>query len=273
MEKQHYVAEHYVTELMKRIDELEKDTKEREAAYIRARKKTQDVEDEVYETEILYVNKQREHELSISQLQKGINDVKNRNGSLEEELKQKTDEIHKHIRDLESLQEVNAEMLGTIRTLEMNNITYSNEVVSLKNTLTHLQSSKENPIRELTSSTTKVTERKKLAFINTPSHSCIRKKILIVSTVHGKGMAEAMSKLTEEYSILSFVKPHATDAELVVTATNLARDFTKDDVVLIWPNRLTSNSLDNIRSNLKNTYTIIISEPYRLNGNINQLIY
>ncbi|KAG5899165.1 hypothetical protein JTB14_029000 [Gonioctena quinquepunctata] len=155
----------------------------------------------------------------------------------------------------------------------MNNITYSNEVVSLKNTLTHLQSSKENPIRELTSSTTKVSERKKLAFINTPSHSCIRKKILIVSTVHGKGMAEAMSKLTEEYSILSFVKPHATDAELVVTATNLARDFTKDDVVLIWPNRLTSNSLDNIRSNLKNTYTIIISEPYRLNGNINQLIY
>ncbi|KAG5872124.1 hypothetical protein JTB14_013444 [Gonioctena quinquepunctata] len=86
-------------------------------------------------------------------------------------------------------------------------------------------------------------------------------------------MAEAMSKLTEEYSILSFVKPNATDAELVVTATNLARDFTKDDVVLIWPNRLTSNSLDNIRSNLKNTYTIIISEPYRSNGNINQLIY
>ncbi|KAG5865343.1 hypothetical protein JTB14_014369 [Gonioctena quinquepunctata] len=159
--------------------------------------------------------------------EKGINDVKKRNGSLEEELKQKTDEIHKHIRDLESLQEVNAELLGTIRTLEMNNITYSNEVVSLKNTLTHLQSSKENPIRELTSSTTKVSERKKLAFINKPSHSCIRKKILIVSTVHGKGMAEAMSKHTEEYSILSFVKPHAPDAELVVTATNLARDFTK----------------------------------------------
>ncbi|KAG5891609.1 hypothetical protein JTB14_037123 [Gonioctena quinquepunctata] len=220
---------------MKRIDELEKDTKEREAAYIRARKKTQDFEDEVYETEILY---------------KGINDVKNRNGSLEEELKQKTDEIHKHIRDLESLQEVNAEMLGTIRTLEMNNITYSNEVVSLKNTLTHLQSSKKNPIRELTSSTTKVSERKKLAFINTPSHSYIRKKILIVSTVHGKGMAEAMSKITEEYSILSFVKPHATDAELVVMATNLARDFTKDDV------------------------SINMAKPsHKLNGNINQFIY
>ncbi|KAG5872125.1 hypothetical protein JTB14_013445 [Gonioctena quinquepunctata] len=173
--KLEYEKDEKITELMKRIDELEKDTKEREADYIRARKKKQDFEDEAYETEILYVNKQREHELLISQLQKGINDVKKRNGSLEEELKQKTDEIHKHIRDLESLQEVNAEMLGTIRTLEMNNITYSNEVVSLKNTLTHLQSSKENPIGELTSST-KVSERKKLAFINTPSHSCIRKK-------------------------------------------------------------------------------------------------
>ncbi|KAG5858720.1 hypothetical protein JTB14_029856 [Gonioctena quinquepunctata] len=156
--KLEYEKDEKITELMKIIDELEKDTKEREAAYIRARKKTQDFEDEVYETEILYVNKQREHELLISQLQKGINDVKKRNGSLEEELKQKTDEIHKHIRDLESLQEVNAEMLGTIGTLEMNNITYSNEVFSLKNTLTHLQSSKENPIRKLTSSTTKVSD-------------------------------------------------------------------------------------------------------------------
>ncbi|KAG5892576.1 hypothetical protein JTB14_036785 [Gonioctena quinquepunctata] len=52
--KLEYEKDEKITELMKRIDELEKDTKEREAAYIRARKKTQDFEDEVYETEILY---------------------------------------------------------------------------------------------------------------------------------------------------------------------------------------------------------------------------
>ncbi|KAG5871891.1 hypothetical protein JTB14_033123 [Gonioctena quinquepunctata] len=42
-------------------------------------------------------------------------------------------------------------------------------------------------------------------------------------------MAEAMSKLLEEYSILSFVKPHPPSG-ISCAATTLTRDFTKDDV-------------------------------------------
>ncbi|KAG5868812.1 hypothetical protein JTB14_020358 [Gonioctena quinquepunctata] len=54
--KLEYEKDEKVTELMKRIDELEKDTKEREAAYI-LRKKTQDFEDEVYRLKYIRARK------------------------------------------------------------------------------------------------------------------------------------------------------------------------------------------------------------------------
>ncbi|KAG5874773.1 hypothetical protein JTB14_016263 [Gonioctena quinquepunctata] len=68
------------------------------------------------------------------------------NKLLQEEIKNKTDELQKEIKHL---QEINTEMLNSIRLLEDDNRTYSNEVDNLKSKLTKMKEIPEHTTKEI----------------------------------------------------------------------------------------------------------------------------
>ncbi|XP_074041634.1 uncharacterized protein [Leptinotarsa decemlineata] len=102
-------------------------------------------------------------------------------------------------------------------------------------------------------------------------------KILIVSGSYGRNLAIALNRQMQgNYLTQAILKPNAPDAALAETGIKNTKHFTKCDLVILWPKKLTQNIKNNLLNNLKNTNTIIISEPYnyKLNSyDLNECVY
>ncbi|KAG5866462.1 hypothetical protein JTB14_030409 [Gonioctena quinquepunctata] len=62
-------------------------------------------------------------------------------------------------------------------------------------------------------------------------------------------------------------------AKLVHTAIANSKNFSKMDVIVIWLDKINSTLLETFLNEIQHTKSIIISEPYRYDIRVNQIIY
>nr|XP_023020235.1 uncharacterized protein LOC111508846 [Leptinotarsa decemlineata] len=98
-----------------------------------------------------------------------------------------------------------------------------------------------------------------------------KNKILIIAGYHGRDMARLLvAQNRQNYSIQSILKPKCTPDKLIEKAI----DNTKNDFVIIWPEKLSKSITKKFILNLKHTHSIIMTEPYRYDiRGINDEIY
>lgn len=83
-----------------------------------------------------------------------------------------------------------------------------------------------------------------------------------------------MSNITSDYSFWSIAKQGACNKEIFQTALEWSKNFTHDDIVILWAKSNKSNVKNRIFEQSEHTQTVIISEPYRYDIlNINLVIY
>ncbi|KAG5896544.1 hypothetical protein JTB14_030747 [Gonioctena quinquepunctata] len=89
-------------------------------------------------------------------------------------------------------------------------------------------------------------------------------KILFVAGIHGKDIATLLyRKCHEKYKIQSFIKPNASDSELMKTARLNSRNYTTDDIVIIWTNECRLNLIEDFILTLTHSNILILTEPFR----------
>lgn len=100
-------------------------------------------------------------------------------------------------------------------------------------------------------------------------------RILLVAGNHGKHLAQMIHRqISGKCLIYSILKPNATEVELLKTIQQNGADFTKNDLVILWPNKINISLKKNLISALKYTNIIIMTEPYRYDKEyLNQSIY
>lgn len=100
------------------------------------------------------------------------------------------------------------------------------------------------------------------------------KKMLMVSNVHGKNVMRYMSNLGSDYSVCSIVKQGASDKEIIRTALEMSKNFTREDIVILWTNQTSQMLKTEYVEKSVHTRTVIVSEHYRYNIlKVNQVIY
>lgn len=95
-------------------------------------------------------------------------------------------------------------------------------------------------------------------------------KMLIVANSIGRNLANMISKETMEYQCQAIIKPGALDIDLLTTALNNTKNFTKKDIVIIWTGQLHINIIDKFILKLKHTNPIIMTKPYEYGKNKTQ---
>lgn len=100
-------------------------------------------------------------------------------------------------------------------------------------------------------------------------------RILLVAGNHGKQLAQLIHRhISGKGFIHSILKPNATEGELVKTILQNSANFTKNDAVIFWPNKISSNLENILLHTQQHTNTIIMTEPYRYDREyLNQAIY
>lgn len=97
---------------------------------------------------------------------------------------------------------------------------------------------------------------------NNPTHKISKGKILIVSGEFGKDLVHNLQNYMREWRVNSILKPHATNTELVDTAIVSSRNFTKQDILIFWPNEYINCHINKLYSSLTHTNFLILSTPY-----------
>ncbi|KAG5875124.1 hypothetical protein JTB14_022596 [Gonioctena quinquepunctata] len=148
--------------------------------------------------------------------------------------------------DIIELNNLMKNMLTSIETLTQENTLYRKKIDLLKNDI-H------------SSNVTKKEGKDKIISYR----SEVKRKILIVSNYRGRNLSIYLRKLLgDNYIIESIVKPNADDNELIYTVQHNADRLNVNDMVVLWPNKSTSDLVEKILIPLGNTRCTIITVPY-----------
>lgn len=89
------------------------------------------------------------------------------------------------------------------------------------------------------------------------------RNILLVAGYHGKNLVSFIISHMGKCTVTSIIKPHASNKELIDSAISNSKYFSKNDVVLMWPNNVNRTHFQDLNLRLKHTNFIILSSPYR----------
>lgn len=98
--------------------------------------------------------------------------------------------------------------------------------------------------------------------------------ILIVAGHHGKNLVSFIINCMSRFTATSIIKPHAQSREIIESAVSSSKNFSKRDVVVLWPSNINTSHFNDLHSRLQHTNFIILSTPYRYDKPIhNEKIY
>ncbi|KAG5890175.1 hypothetical protein JTB14_014341 [Gonioctena quinquepunctata] len=115
MNKLGYEKEDKLNELQKKLHVLEREMKEKDAAYKREKRKTLDFEHDVIETDQKLAIILKENEQIIKKLNEKISDLSHTNEELQTKLKSQLEELPKKDDDLGELKEINKDIVSSIK--------------------------------------------------------------------------------------------------------------------------------------------------------------
>lgn len=283
-------------ELNEEIESLRKDNKDKDVYIHKIRRSSRDFQDEVAGIEENYIKELNEQKRVMAELKNDITALLQKNSSLQEELRTMTIELDRYQNDIADLNAINKNMITSFETLSQERDYYIREWKKMKmncedSLVQNSHNNSNTPIKN-TQSTRKGKEKQtknhqpeqnsgepfkktdKETFFCKESNmiASIRSKILFVSGFHGKGMINWLLQLTQ-CNVQSIRKPGASDEELAQTAIRIGRDFTKNDFIVLWLNKTNTKVLEIFIGRTQHTQVIILSEPYRYDININQIVY
>lgn len=266
LEENDMKQEEALRDCMETIIKLQEEIKEKDKFIQRLRLSSQDLQDMMADAEHGYIKDINDQKRTISELKEENLAMMERNQKLiveNESVKGKIDEMTSTI---EELVNIRRDMIISIETLEQETKLYMEEVKQLKsekqfkNKISVKSSEKEN--------------NQKFKSLISNQHYSHKRKILLVTTSHGRDLAYYMSTKLSKYSICSLVKSGADDRVLVHTALEMSEKFTSNDMVILWTKEVRLNLIKDFIESTQHTRTVIISQPYRYDiRNANQEIY
>lgn len=256
-----------IEEMKNAIGELQTKNKEKDSFIKKLQKQIKDFEDEVFEEEQKFEARQMEQKRHVEKLLKEITEMKQQNRTLSEEIRKNKDEHKLLTNKLKILQEIRDEMTISIETLEAENDMYKN-----KNELSDL--CEKSKTKNNVPNNIKTSSNRQLKVL--PATKTDRPKIRIIAQALGKNLGEGLNNLLgDTHSVLSVIKPGATDCELLNDAISEVKNFTLKDTLIFWPCVANKTFIQNLLMPFKNVKIIIITQPYQKTNykNINNLIY
>lgn len=88
-------------------------------------------------------------------------------------------------------------------------------------------------------------------------------QVLIVAGEYGEDLCFYLRNKLEKYYVHTFLKPKATNQELLSTVLQQSRGFTCEDYVIFWPNLTGSYLVNDFLLELQHTNPILLTSPYR----------
>lgn len=99
-------------------------------------------------------------------------------------------------------------------------------------------------------------------------------KLLLITGHHGRELVHYLRRYVDNIAVSSIIKPNASNAELLETAISNTKLYTKNDIIILWPNVNCSWMSNSLTSKLSHTNFIILSTPYRFDYSaLNEKIY
>lgn len=111
---------------------------------------------------------------------------------------------------------------------------------------------------------------------STPDICCPKNqpKVLIVAGEYGEGLCHLLRNKLDKYYVHAFIKPKASNQELLTTVLNQSRGYNDDDYVILWPKIAGAYLVKDFYLKLQHTNPIILTPHYRFNVfNTNNVIY
>lgn len=283
-------------ELQSKIKKLTDDNKAKDVHIKRLNRRTQDFEEDVLVSEQNFTSVIDNHKKQISELNRQISVMSDKNKDLLEkireaqveilELQQKLNEVnvlkHNMLTSIETLTQENELYIEDLKTTKLELFNTRNELFNAeeelcgRNRVTSFPcASKSAPAEELPSKKSgevDATLTSKIPLKN--DDGCKNNsvgRILILSDQLGYNLGSLIQNSSKGLSVQSIIKPHANFANVILNLADLTQDFTLSDhvVILAGYNDLNNKryplfrSINGMLKNLGHTNFLVLSVPYK----------
>lgn len=265
--RENQLAEENKTEdFLKEIQGLKEEIEDRKRHIERVQKQSRDFENEILHTEEGYIAKFRELEGIIERRNNDLDVLKDKIVTMERELVTRNDtnvQLEDNLRDLGN---INSGMIAAIRALEMENDLHAGKIKLLEVELEHYKSEG--------ASARSVDHRTQGGVSRAARFEDSRPRILLVAGGVGRDLVQFLMEMCGgSYSVQAVLKTGSTNSELIATALENSRTFSKLDVVIIWPHMVSSALIDDFILKSNHTNALILTRPYGNKPRENHFIY
>ncbi|CAG9823857.1 unnamed protein product [Phaedon cochleariae] len=233
--------EDMMNQFLSEIECLKKGNEEKEKYILQLQKRSKDFEDEVYHAEESLLNESHMHKKTIAELNEEIKNLSEMNDLLQEENSAYQDNITKLENEMKEFRSIRENMLTSIEVLTTDNDQYSRELMKLRSEVNIFKRQKlegkkgvENMVDRIATISQDIVKTRVLNNAlpdpNTLKESVSVKNILIVAGYQGKLLGNFMrNQINNDFLVQSVIKPNCSVEELISTALNNSRSFTKHD--------------------------------------------
>lgn len=274
-----------VGEFQAEIDRLKTEIYNKDSYIRQQKRRTDDYQDEVLLVEQEYEQKMQEHLKVIGDLNKKISELVLRNRSLLEGAAELEERVLSLERDIGECAGIRANMLTTIETLTKESEFLTNELETIKHNMGVSQTVEQAAVTQCETKRDDDCNLQPRQHVNgkgacgradyrrgSGSKNFSESKVLILSDETGRGIGENLARNLKGMTVQSIIKPGAGFDSVVEDVTNLVRDYTSKDYVIIaggWNDFCISGrgpSLKMIGSKIRyctHTNIIFLSVPVR----------
>lgn len=275
--------------LEEQITEMKSEIKCLQSAIKRDRRKTQEFEDDVFQAEKEILGKLNMKSVEVGSLRDNIKSLKEERLALDLTLQSHKDKMSVLHRDIEDLTEINRAMITSIRALEAENSSYTNEIDVLKSQIAsfssgggtqdlkrtaattiqpmhsdHIQGQKQNVVQN---------QKKVKTTVDIPK----KNKILILTDNFGKYMYNSLNFLLKNmFSIQVLCKPFAKLSEVISGSDSTIEGLNKSDFVIVLAGinneNISTKSLSSLANKCFYTNLIVCTIPINFNSTTSKTV-
>ncbi|CAG9814719.1 unnamed protein product [Phaedon cochleariae] len=266
LEEKEIEGEYMISLLKQEISNLKTDNQGKDKHIIQLKRRSQDFEEDVFETEKSFSIESQRQRRTILELNEEIAKPTDEIILLQEKNDEAVVKLRESEKNIDEWKAMRKIMLKSIETLTQENNSYIDQLKSMRNVK---QLSQEEPKNQANNNETKQAVEQKKIIRNQMVHSRkphekVKTKILVVAGYQGRDIAKNLYNiLSDTCSVQAILKPNANDDVLIETALNNSRNFSDSDVVILWPNKCDKNIIEKFVMKLKHTQPLIITEAYR----------
>ena len=257
------------------LDRVTSDNKMKDDHIRRLQRRTQTIDEEVFEAEKGFENKIQLQKQEICNLNKELAELVTSNLKKKEEIESYLSQIKTIEVEVEKLKALNQSVNSRLSSLSKDNNSYIQELVRINKEKDATRKEKTKTTDASTQIEVSPKPRKiksiKINSVANQKETCnIKKRILLLSDQMGRGLDTKLDKkLSTNYSVQSIIKPFALLEDIIESVSILAKDFNSEDHIVVFAGY--NNFCKNVNINVSylmeklksciNTNIIVLSTP------------